>query len=874
MSDRPPKLAEKILSRLQYDDVWKTTLGDFEEYYSYKAEKDGIRAANRWYWQQVVRYAPSKIIHKIYWSVSMFKNYLKIAFRNLKNQKSYSFINIFGLTVGLTSFILIGLFVQYELSYDDFHINSDRTYRINAFQPANEYLGSNWFALSPTAMAATLKEDFAEVEYAAYFSGTSTLLTTDEDSFNEWGVAADGDFFDIFSYTWFAGNPKTALNNPNSIILTASLADKLFGVENPIGKSVQQTYANGKEVVKMVTGVIADPPKNSHFSFQYVVNDQTTPYYKYNLDEWSNTNVYTFITLKDGISKEEFEAKLPGFADTYIAASDHYQENPDGLPTHSMQDLGDIHLNSSHINFNPSTPGNIRSVYMFSVIALIILLIACVNYMNLSTARSLTRAKEVGVRKVIGANRSNLIMQFTSEAVVVSFISIFLALLFIIGFLPVFSDLMGRELSLQVFLNGKFLALALCTSVFAGIASGSYPAFYMSKLKPALIFKSQVKGGKGNLFLRNILVIGQFTITIVLIIGSLVVYKQLDYVRTTDTGLNREQIISVSNRDSELWNQYETVKSSLLSNPSILEVSASQMNPVYMSSRTTGTEWEGKQEEEELAIYVSPVTFGFVELFDLQVIAGRDFSEEQYNENEADYLVNETTLRELGWTKEEALGKSFYVWGNEGKIVGIVKDFNFQSLYQEITPLAIMLAPEYDHRYALIKVSDKNLPETIAFLETTFTGFSPEYPFSYVFLDDSYERMYQSDLRLGTLFNYFTLLALVIASLGLFGLATFVTEQRTKEIGIRKVLGANLLHIISLLNKDFLKLVVLSFVIAAPIGWFVAQTWLKDFAFRIELSPVIFIIAGFLTIAVALATVSYKSVKTGLANPVDSLKSE
>ena len=874
MGNRPPKIAERILGKLLYDDVWKTTLGDFEEYYLYLLEKEGRESANRWYWQQVVRYAPSKIIHKIYWSVNMFKNYLKIAFRNLKNQKSYSFINIFGLTIGLTSFILIGLYVQYELSYDDFHSNSDRTYRINAFQPTNEYLGSNWFALSPTAMAATLKEDFPEVEYAGYFSGTSTLLTTGEESFNEWGAAADGDFFDIFSYTWFAGNPETALTNPNSIILTSSLANKLFGDENPIGKSVQQTYATGKEVTKMVTGVIADPPKNSHFFFQYVVNDQTTPYYKYNLDEWSNTNVYTFITLRDGISKEKFEAKLPGFADTYIAASDHYQENPDGLPVHSIQALSHIHLNSSHINFNPSTPGSMRTVYMFSAIAVIILLIACVNYMNLSTARSLTRAKEVGVRKVIGAIRSNLMMQFTSEAVVISFISIFFALLIIAGVLPFFSDLIGRELSFNIFVNWKFLVLALGAGIFVGIASGSYPAFYMSKLKPALILKNQVKGGQGNLFLRNVLVVSQFAITIVLIIGSLVVYKQLDYVRTTDTGLNREQIISVQTRDSELWSQYETVKSTLLSNSSIQQVSASQMNPVYMSSRTSGTEWEGKQTNEELSIYVTPVTFGFVELFDLQVIAGRSFNKEQYKKNEADYLVNEATVHELGWTKEEALGKSFNVWGNQGKIVGIVKDFNFQSLYQEITPLAIMLAPEYDHRHALIKVSDENLQETIAFLEATFTEFSPGYPFSYVFLEDSYERMYRSDLRLGTIFNYFTILALCIACLGLFGLATFITQQRTKEIGIRKVLGADMLQILTLLNKDFLKLVGLSFILAAPVGWYFSSEWLKDFAFRIDLHPLIFITAGIITLFVALITVSYKSVRTGLANPVDSLKNE
>lgn len=874
MQSQPPKLARKLLHLLVSDDIWKTTLGDFEEYYLYLLEKSGKAKADRWYWQQTLQYAPSKISHKAYWAIEMFVNYLKIALRNILKYKSYSFINIFGLTIGLTSFILLGLYVHFELSYDDFHANSDRTYRINAFQPTNEYLGSNWYAVTPTAMAATLKEDFAEVKYAGYFSGTTSLISNNGKNFNEWGVAADGDFFNIFTYTWFAGNSETALTNPNSIILTASLANKLFGSENAIGKSVQQTYNTGKEVTKTVTGIIADPPKNSHFSFQYVVNDQTTPYYRYNLDEWSNTNVHTYVTLREGVSKEEFEAKLVDFTNTYIAATNYYQNNPAGIPIHSLQALADIHLHSSHINFNPSTPGNLRSVYMLSVIAIIILLIACVNYMNLSTARSLTRAKEVGVRKVNGAFRSNLMMQFISEAVVISFISILFSFFIMAVSLPIFSELMGRELNLNLFLDWKFLALKITISLIVGIASGSYPAFYMSKLKPALILKSQVKGGKGNLFLRNILVVSQFAITIVLIIGSLVVYQQLDFLRSTDTGLNREQIISVANRDTELWDQFETVKSTLLNNSSILEVSASQMNPVYMSSRTSGTTWEGQQDGQELNIYVSPVDYDFIELFDLQVIAGRSFSKAQFNESDADYIVNEAALHELGWTSEEALGKRFNVWGNEGKVVGIVKDFNFQSLYQEITPLAIMLAPQYDHRYALVKVSDTNLKETLGFLETTFDTFSPDYPFSYSFLDDAYDNLYQADIRLGKIFNSFTLLALIIACLGLLGLASFMMEQRTKEIGIRKILGAGPVQILTMLNQDFLKLVAISFVIASPIGWIFAQNWLQDFAYKITPGPLVFITTAALAFGISLLTVSMKSLQVVRSNPVDSLKSE
>lgn len=874
MHQKPPKFAEKILSRLLYDDVWKTTLGDFEEYYQFLLEKEGLKSANSWYWQQVLRYAPSKITHKIYWSIGMFKNYIKIAFRSLKKQKSYSLINIFGLAIGLTCFVLISLFVKYELSYDNFHEHSDRTYRVVATQPGNEYLGSDKFALSPTAMAKTIKADFPEVEYASYFENSRTLMVNEDRSFIEWGVAADEDFFKTFTYTWYRGNSETALVDPYSIILTQSLAQKLFGDENPIGKSLEQVYPNGKQATKTVTGVIDDVPENSHFSFQYVINDQLTPYYQYNFDEWSNTNVYTFVTLREGTSAEEFSKKLPGFADTYIAASNYYQDNPDKLPIHELQPLQDIHLKSSHLNFNASATGDIKYVYMFSIIGIIILLIACVNYMNLSTARSLTRAKEVGVRKVIGAIRSNLMMQFISEAVVISLLSIVGAIFIILSVLPTFSELVDRDLSTQVFLNWEFWAFALTTSLLVGVVSGSYPAFYMSKLKPALILKSQVKGGKSNVFLRNFLVVSQFTITIVLVIGSIVVFKQLDFVRTTDTGLDRDQVITIATQDPELWDRFETLEQELLKNPSIQEISSSQFQPTRMSSRTSLTDWDELEEGEEFNIYISPVGFNFTEMLGIEVIAGRAFSKELQQETSTDYLINEATLRELGWTANEALGKTFAPWGSTGTIVGVVKDFNFLSLYQDIAPLTIMLNPYNNQRYVLLKVNSDNLPETLASLETTFKEFSPAFPFSYSFLDESYESMYRSDLKLGSIFNYFTLLALIIACLGLFGLATFVTEQRTKEIGIRKVLGADIYQIISLLNKDFLKLVFLSFFIAAPIGYFLANNWLQDFAFRISISPIIFIAAGIITFGIALLTVSYKSIRTATSNPVDSLKSE
>lgn len=870
----PPKLAEKLLTRLLYDDVWKTTLGDFEEYYAYLASKKGKKEADAWYWRQVFRYAPSKITHKLFWSIAMFKNYLKIAFRNLNKQKSYSFVNIVGLTIGLACFLIIGFFIQYELNYDTFHDHSDRTYRIVEQQPLNSYLGSNWFALTATPMAVTMKEEYPEVESATYFTQSRTILRANDRNMIEWGIAADGDFSEVFTYTWYMGNNETALTDPYSIVLTQSLAEKLFGAESPMGKTIQQVYPNGAEVDKTVTGVVADPPRNSHFGFQYIVNDQTTPYYEYNLNEWGNSNVYTFVTLRGEASSVEFSNKLSTFAKKYTGASGYYSDNPEGLPNYALQPLEDIHLSSSHLNFNPSEPGDVKNVYMFAAIAFIILLIACVNYMNLSTARSLTRAKEVGVRKVIGAYQSNLIMQFLSEAVVISLLGIIGAIVIVIFSVPIFEDLFNRELTAQFIFQWEFWVLSLVLSLIVGIVAGSYPAFYMSKLKPILILKSHIKGGKGNTLTRNLLVIGQFSITAVLLVSSIVVFQQLHFLRSTDTGLNRDQVITIPNRDPELWDQFETVQAELLKLPGIEQVSSSQFDPIFMSSQTTGTEWEGKQEEDELSIYVSPVGFEFIEMLDIELIEGRSFNPDLFRETERDYLVNEAAIKELGWTKEEAIGKSFSVWGNQGTIVGVVSDFNFQSLDQSIAPLAIMLTPQSNQRYMLLKSNSADIQTTLAGVEEIIKKFSPSYPYSYSFLDESYMRLYSDEQRLSSLFNYFSILALFIACMGLFGLATYISEQRTKEIGIRKVLGANVPQILALLNKDFLKLVGVSFLISVPVSWYISTIWLEDFVYRIELSPLIFGIAGLIVFGIALFTVSFNSIKTALANPVDSLKSE
>lgn len=871
---RPPKLAEKILERLLYDDVWKTMMGDLQEFYHVLYEEEGKNKADRWYWRQIFKYAPSKILHKFIWSIEMFLNYLKISFRNLKKHKSYSFINIFGLTVGLISFILIAIYLFYEISYDNFHPESDQTYMITYNFPENEYMGTTWFALTPTGMASALKEEYPEVEKSTHFSTISSTLTSESLTSNEPGISVDYDFLDMFYFGWRQGIKSTALDDPHSIILTQSLAVSLFGNETAIGQTISLKYLNGREQEKTVTGLIDDLPGNTMFDFRFIINHPTTPYYEYNLGTWSNNNEYTFVRLNEIASSENFQENLVSLRDKYLINDAYYNEDPTRLPSIHTLPLKDIHLNSGHINFMIGNSGNIKYLYLFSVVGFLILLIASLNYMNLATARSLTRAKEIAVRKATGAFRSNLVMQFTSEAVVISLISLGLAVLGVYFLLPAFTNLTDISLSDNYLSSFWFWGVITLMTLIIGVLSGSYPSFYLSKLKPNLILKNESIGGKGNKSMRDLLVVVQFSVTIVLIIGFLVVYGQLDYIQTMNTGLNRDQVVRVSVQDSELQDRYEVLKEKLQSNPNIIEFSTSQFNPVQMSSRTSNVEWEGKLEEQQFGMYVSPVGFNFIEMFGLNVIEGRTFENDLYRADYKDYILNESAIRALGWSAEEAIGKRFNVWGNDGQIVGVVKDFNFLSLFLDIEPLAFMLNPDVRQSNHLIKISSSNTQESLTFLEDTYAEFSPAYPFSYSFLDDSFINQYRSQIKLGTIFSYFTMIALIIACLGLFGLTTFISEQRTKEIGIRKILGANIFQLVALLNQDLLKLITISFILSIPFGWYAANWWLSDFAYRFDLGVGIFFLTAIIAYGIAMLTVSIKSIQTANANPVDSLRSE
>lgn len=874
MNNRPPKIAETILGKLLYDDVWKTTLGDFEEQYSYLLEKEGKSKADRWYWSQVLRYAPSKIIHKLYWTAGMFKNYLKISLRNLRKNKSYSFINTSGLAIGLASFLLIGLFVHHELSYDKHFEDSDRIYRVIK-QSARSHQGTNWFDMTPIPLHVGLKENFPQFEHTTYVSPYTGLIKLDGNSFYEDGLDAGGEFFETFSYAWLQGNPATALNDPSSIILTESLAEKLFGNENPVGLSLEVIpEGETKPVDKMITGVIEDLPTTSHLYFSYITNEVSSNWHEGNANFWDSNGYLTYA--KHGESSAisgELLAKINEYYKAQMMDMAYYKSQPDQVPTLAFQPLEDVHLKSSHINHNSGmTFGDIKYVYTLSLIGLIILLIACVNYMNLATARAIMRAKEIGVRKVIGALRSNLIMQFISEAVLLSLFSISMAVVLVWVFFPSFIDLVNRPIGVEFITALEFWLSVIGVSLLVGILAGSYPAFYMSALQPSGIFKNHTKGGKGNALMRNTLVTGQFAITTVLIISSIVIFQQLNFIRTTDVGYTRDQILTVPLKDSNFATHYDAVAQSLKANPNILSVSSGNYLPMDIPGSTTGVNWKGR--EERVKFYQHKVHYGFLEMMDIELVAGRYFSEEYSTDKTSAFIINESAVAGMGLTPEEVLGTQLVLWQQEGEVIGVVEDFNFLSFRLEQAALMIGFNRNHDYDYLVIKVRPENLQETVAFVDETVTAFSPDYPFEYAFLDDAFDNIYKTDLNLGKLLNAFTILALFIASIGLFGLASFMMERRAKEIGIRKVLGASLLQILTLVNKDFIKLISISFLIAIPIGWYMMNSWLQDFAYKIDLGPSIFISAVFLAVVIAALTVSYKSFKTASTNPVNSLRSE
>ncbi len=868
-ASHPPKTAEWILSRIYPDKGEFTSVGDFREEYEEVYQSEGPFRAHLWYWRQIIKSIPSLIQNKIHWSLIMFHNYLKIVLRNFKKHKTFSFINITGLVVGMTCSILIMLFIQYEISHDRYHENADRIYRILIRQPNDIYQGIDMYSISPPPLKVALMNDFPEIQNAARILRTEGLINTKNNRYLESRFfTVDPEFLKIFTFPLSAGDPETALNEPFSIVLTEEMAEKYFGDEDPMGK----TLNIDNKYDYRITGVLRNIPGNSHFKFDFLGSFSSLypiygDYGKRFFENWDAYQVKTYIQLHSSSDTGEFNSKFP-------VRLEKYRNRPTNDEIY-IQPLTHIHL-GGNVNDEIEANSDIRYVYFFSSIALLIILVACFNYMNLSTAGAVQRMKEVGIRKVAGASRRNLIHQFLGESLLFAFIALFFSLWLVKLLLPAFSSLTEKELSFQIFNNIKIFISLIGISFLVGILSGSYPAFFLSSFLPVNIIKGKLISRKSlnkSSGFRNTLVVTQFAISTILVICTIIIFNQLQYIRTKELGFKKEYIVTVPIQDENLKKKYGPLTYELSQYQKIADVTVSNFLP-FAVENSQSVDWDGRPENgpDFRCLCVEP---NFLDLYGIKLAEGRNFSKEIPTDVNQAYILNESAVSLIGW--EDAIGKRFNCQRNiDGQVVGVVNNFHCHSLHRHIEPLVIFLLDDslwWDVRYFSIKISSEDISGTLAFIEKKFKDFSP-YPVSYSFLDERIDMLYKGEQKLGKNFGYFTFVAIFIACLGLFGLAYLTSGQRTKEIGIRKTLGASVSSISFLLTKKFMKLTSLGIIIAFPISYFTMYKWLSNFAYRIDIGWMPFVCAVFITAFLSIGTVGYQVLKSATANPVNSLRYE
>ncbi len=811
----------------------------------------------------------------------MLKNYLKIAWRNLRRNKTFSFINIFGLAIGLSCFLLIALYVLDELSFDRFYKNADRIYRINAHI---RFGGTDLnFPFTSDMMGQMLKKDYPQVEEYArvYNSSGNKLVKKDNNYINEYKVChADSTFFRIFNVPVIAGDIKNALNEPNTVVITEKIAKKYFGSTDAVGKTLE-TNDNNKTLYK-VTAVIRDLPGNSHFNFEFYFSMKNV---NYDWGQFLSHNFHTYLLLRPGVSQKAVENKFPDYIDKYcipqakqfmqISSMDELRKSGNNIEYY-MTPLTKIHLYSTlQYEFLPG--GNIQYVYIFSAVALFILIIACINFMNLTTARSANRAKEVGIRKVLGTEKKDLISQFLVECTLMVVLSMLIAIGIAYLVLPLFNNVSSKSMSLMNLFSPVILPLLILLPFVVGLLAGSYPAFFLSSFKPIEVLKGKLKMGSRSGGLRSTLVVFQFATSIILIIGTIVIYRQLHFIQTKNLGFSKGQVLIINDAYA-LKNNLTPFKNDVLQMPGVTSGSVSGFLPVSSSNRSDNTFSTSTVMDTKNGFDMQTwaVDYDYIKTLGMQIAKGRNFSKDFGGDSSA-VIINEATEKNLGW--DDPIGKkiySNYYSPNNSMvgytIIGVVKDFNYSSLKQNVGMLGLFL--KQSTGLISFKVNASNIPDVLKQVENKWKAMAPGMPYSYRFLDDAFNEMYSSEQKIGKIILIFSTLAILIACLGLFGLSTFIAEQRTKEIGIRKVLGSSVSGIVQLLSKDFIRLVAIAFVIAAPLAWWAMNKWLQDFANRTSISWWIFLLAGILAFVIAIATVSFQAVKAALMNPVKSLRTE
>jgi putative ABC transport system permease protein len=793
----------------------------------------------------------------------MLRNYIITALRNLYKNKGFSFINILGLTIGLASFMLIGLYVFHELSFDRFHSRNERIYRVvENLRTENEML---FQSTSSPPMGPTLLKDFPEVENYVRFTGDSRLVKKGNLAFYEEDcLLADSTIFDIFSFKLLKGDPRTALTDPQTVVVTETAARKYFGDQDVLG----QTLDMGGEQFK-ITGVVEDVPENSHFRFDFLLSFSTwsSRNKQYEMSAWFWNGFHTYILLREGASIDQLRAKMKGFIDKNIEKGGMYYEE---LP---LQSLTSIYLEKPR-SWENGKRGSVNNLYILSVIALFTLLIASFNYINLATARASRRLKEVGLRKVLGAQRRMLISQFLGESILVTLMATLLAFGFAVMMLPSFNDLVESRLSFSVIPTEYLWGGLVGLSVVLGIFSGLYPSLMISGFQPLQIFRPAARGMMSHTVFRKVLVSAQFMISIGLVAGTLLVFDQLSLVKNLDLGFVKDATLVMNfNYQNEVREHYESVKNELKKVNGVAAVSVSSTVP---GESTTNLYGEIELQDGKMSptnINTNFIDHDYLPAFGIEMIAGRNFSRDFPADDTTAFIVNETAMKDFGWSLESAIGKKVNHNGRRGTIIGVTKDFHYRSLHHHIEPLLFAIN-HWGFSKVAVRIESGNIPLVVQQIEEKWKAAAPGLPFRYSFLDQDYDKLYKADAQLGKVAGIFSGLAIVVGCLGLLGLTSFSVERRVKEIGIRKVLGASIGNVVFLISKEFMWLIAIAFVIAIPLTYYLVSQWLQNFTDRISIGPLTFIIAGISVIVIAWLTVSFLSFKAAATNPTKALRNE
>jgi putative ABC transport system permease protein len=883
---RPPGWPVRILRFLLKREYVEEIEGDMEEIFFATARQRSPAAARRNYYWEMLRLLRPILLRKFESSYNhspfnMYRNYLMIAWRNLLKKKGYSAINILGLALGIACCLLIFMYVDYERSFDTYHTKGDRIYRV--LHGSREETTDSYWVWSNAPIGQALLDNFPEIDKVVQFSGRSDILLTRGDIAPEAGETPlqpshqeedvffmDSTAFDVFSWKLIKGDPKTALVAPYSIVLTESAAKKYFGDEDPLGKTLKGSDSPGRANPGeyLVTGVMEDVPANSHFRFNMLLS--MTTFRKSNPElwnAWGYADFYTYFLANEQFDLAKFEEKEPEFIKRMM-------KNPDSKYKIVIEPLKDMYLGTV-AQRQPGETGNISNLYIFSIIGLFVLTIAIINFMNLSTARSMERWKEVGIRKSIGAERKSLVSQFMGESFVIVGFSMAVALVIVVIALPSMNSITGRTMTINHFITLQSAGWLIAATLLIGLIAGSYPAFVLSSFNPVAVLKGMGKTGKLGVALRRGLVVFQFSLSIALIAGTIVVYFQMNHILNKDLGFDKEQMLILDyNYDGKVNSIREALKTEMESIPSVVSSSYTRSVPggYFPNAYTEIVTPDGEMKGDAQPVF--QVGIDFINHYGLELVAGRSYSRDYPSDTIGGLVLNEAAARQYGYSNPaDIVGKKYKQWGREGEVIGVLKNFNYISLHKSIEPLTLPFEP-YACRYMTLKVKPSDVAQTIEQVREVWSRLAPHRPFLYSFLDDDFDRQYQKDVNFRKLFLTFSSLAILIACLGLFGLATYTAELRTKEIGIRKVLGANVNSIVALLSRDFIMLIAIAMLLATPVAWYSMSRWLEGFAYRIDMQFWIFLLAGFVAIIIAAVTIGFQALKAARGNPVNSLRSE